>query len=142
MTRNDNNITDGCTDRGYIKADPGLHGSLLFHFRPMLPEEQAALAKHLQTQEPKRGTQLQAEAMVRKLVDWDNTIDGVEVPITVDTVRRLRPMLFSRLYLTISGVRPSDPIPGERSETDEKTGEVTLDDILGDRTENEAQQKN
>lgn len=139
---NENYIPDGCTDEGYIKEDRGLHGALEFSYRPMLPEEQSGIANIIAKQDGKRAVRTQSEAIARKLISWGLTHEGKEIPITADAIRRLRPMLFSRLYLVVAGLRPSDARPGEGEDSDESDGEQTLDDIMEGTHEADAQAKN
>lgn len=107
-----NVIQDGYTRSGYVAAVEGLHESLAFKFRPMLPETVDAVGESLKSKSARDGNRVLAAAIVNQLVEWSEVdADGKSLAITIDTVRRLPWKLFNRLYSVVSGMGPSDPLP-------------------------------
>lgn len=138
-----NYVTDDCQERGYIAEVPGIHGSIEFEYRPLLPEEQRGIADAAEKMNAKASTKIMADAMERKILSWDMVDErGAELPVTSEIIRRLKPSLFSRMYLVISSMRASDPKPGDEDAADKHKHEVTIDDILSGRSEEESQAKN
>lgn len=110
-------IRDGFTRTSFIKEVPGLHGELRFSYRPMLPEERNALRRVIGEAAGDKGNMLLQAALTKHLVDWNATDDqGDAVKISQDGVRRLPPALYDRLYLIVSGIDASDPLPDATEE--------------------------
>lgn len=107
-----NIIPDGYTEEGYIAEDVRLHGELRFSYRPMLAEDRDAIEKVARA-----GSAVQAHALYRKAVasrvtNWsEQDAHGVPVPINDANLKRMRPLLFDRLYNVVSGFRASDADP-------------------------------
>ena len=110
-----NIIRDGYTQRGYIEAVEGLHESVSFKYRPMLPEdvEFAEAEANKIGGDPRKAVRLIAAKVSQQLIEWDQTEDdGKEAPTDFETVRRLRYHVLNKLYRIIAGLVASDPTPG------------------------------
>ncbi len=109
-----NIIRDGYTERGYIEAVEGMHESVLFTYRPMLPED-VEFVEHEANKvgaDPKKAVQLIAAQVSKQLVSWDQKeADGSDAPTDFETVRRLRYQVLNKLYRIIAGLVASDPKP-------------------------------
>lgn len=103
-------IEDGYTADGYIAEIPGLHGSMDFKYRPMLPETRDRCQRAMV--DVAKGHKESREQIKRHLVEWDvKRGDGTDAPITVEMVGRLQPLLQDKLYSIVAGNMPSDPRP-------------------------------
>ena len=102
----ENFISDGYTETGFIAAVDGLHGELRFTFRPMLPEEVDEVQAVLDQEHVARSHEIIRGVLVRHIKSWS---DGL--PVTADSLRTIRPSLWNRLYLIVSGRQASDPDP-------------------------------
>ena len=101
-----NLISDGYTEPGYIAAREGMHGELRFAYRPMLPEQVDEVAAILDQGNVARSHETVRGVLVRQLQEWSES-----EPVSAASLRKLRPALWNRLYLIVSGRQPSDPDP-------------------------------
>ena len=101
-----NFISDGYTEPGYIAAVDGMHGELRFTYRPMLPEEVDQIQAVLDQENVARSHEAIRGVLVRQVKTWSDAL-----PVTADSLRTIRPALWNRLYLIVSGRQPSDPDP-------------------------------
>lgn len=113
-------IPDGYTRRGYIAAISGLHGSIKFEYRPLLPRERNSINQAVRREKAEKADVLESAALAKQLLSWDCTypVDGPDenlrgksMPITAANVQRLVPYLFDKLYMIVSGMDASDPDP-------------------------------
>jgi hypothetical protein len=102
-----NYIDDGYSELGYVKANPGIHEEFRFKFRPMLVADYSALREQNDKMSAAAYDRLVASAMVKQLVSWEM----MDRPIAVTSVLRLRALLFTRVYLIITGMEASDTDP-------------------------------
>ncbi len=119
---------DGYTEEGFIKGSPGLHGDLRFEFRPFIAEARSKLLRTQQEMaEEKRDVSI-AQALVEHLVSWDlRDAKGGQIKVTVDVARRLKPILFYRLWAILLGTEASDLDP--EWDDDEATEQVAIEEI-------------
>jgi hypothetical protein len=130
-----NIIRDGYTKRAKINGRPGIFGDLTFVFRPMLDEEvETVLQRSGQKRTAGRfaeATGIKAAAIVRQLKEWSETdASGNAVPITIDNVRRLQPLLLGLLLDVLCGYSAGDlPADATPEETDQyaRSLETALD---------------
>ena len=101
-----NFIDDGYTQAGFIAAREGMHDDLRFTYRPMLPEEVDKVQAVLEREDVAASHAAIRGVLLEKLKSWSD-----ELPVTADSLRRLRPALWNRLYLIAAGRQPSDPDP-------------------------------
>lgn len=114
-----NYIPDGYSQDAYLRESPGLHGEMRFRYRPMLVEEKNQIVAAADKKGAGQGDMLLAEAVARRIVEWDvRDAQGAVIPITADTVRRLRPTLFNRVFWVIAGVESADT--DERAEAESR----------------------
>jgi hypothetical protein len=112
-----NFISDGYTELGYIAAVDGMHGKLRFTFRPLLPEEVDEVQAVLSQDNVARSHEIIRGVLVRQVKSWSD-----DLPVSADSLRTIRPSLWNRLYLIVSGQQPSDPDPEATAE--ERSGWV------------------
>lgn len=116
-------IPDGYTINGYIAAVPGLYEAVRFRYRPMQAIERAEFFNRRDKLPVESQTKGNAQAIVDRLESWDLTIGpevealgcglkaGEPIPLTVEHVKRVNPVLFARLFSMICGTEPPDDDP-------------------------------
>lgn len=103
---------DGYTEKGFIKATPGLHGDLRFEYRPFLVEERSKLLRQLESLAQEKQDAIVAKTFSERITAWDlQDKDGKEIPVSMNVARRLKPSLFYRLWAIILGTDASDLDP-------------------------------
>ena len=102
---------DGYTRRGFIKARENDYGPLHFEYRPALPEERDEVMHVVRTKASGHANAVVRQLIAKQLVSWDvtNPKTGGAVEPTAESVRRLPPHMYDRLYFIIVGVQASDP---------------------------------
>ena len=109
-------IDDDYTEEGYIAIEAGYHEPLEFTFRPVLADKREAVSTLMNNADPDRvirGYEMAAQVMATdSLKSWSlKNRHGNAVPITAVNLRKVRGMLFDKLWLTVAGFRPSDVRP-------------------------------
>ncbi|PQO33330.1 hypothetical protein C5Y96_10790 [Blastopirellula marina] len=100
-------IDDGYTHEACIAEVSGIHGTLCITYRPMTHEERDQVAQSLVRETSgKSATDVLAQAIASHLSTWN-----IPLEIKTQNVKKLMPSLFDKLYATICGSRPSDPLP-------------------------------
>lgn len=102
----ENFINDGYTEAGYIAAVERMHGEMRFTYRPMLPEEVDEAQAVLDQNNVARSHGLIRGILVKRIIDWSS-----DLPVTVESLRTIRPVLWNRIYMIVAGRSPSDPDP-------------------------------
>lgn len=127
-----NYIRDGFTQDGYIAPMERRHGELRFKFRPMLPEdfEEFDVFRNSNILKPKAVVSRLAKECSDRLVAWSEQVDGKDVPIGPDYVKRLRHTLLSKLFQVIAGERASDEDPQNKSLPEDVQDEPSSKDPL------------
>lgn len=121
----DNFIRDGVTQQGFIAEQDGIHGSLLFSYRPMLgqhAELYADMIDKLMLQDPEKAYLKTVDVVSDYTTDWDQ-----DRPLSKESIRIIKKRLLIRMYSIIRGEQKSDPIPGSEGNIIARTG----DQILG-----------
>lgn len=137
-----NLINDGYTKTGYIEESEGLHESLRFEFRPMLPEEVEDSDAKIQKLGPRDSIRLIAALCASKVVEWSEVDDkGSMVEITPGTVGRLPYTVLGRMHRIVAGVGASDPLPHD-DQTDEEPDILRIVEGINGQAELEADRKN
>jgi hypothetical protein len=106
-------IDDGCTERGYVAAVPGLHEAVRFSYRPATTPEQNRLQIGCQKLDAEKALSLRFGFLVQRLVEWD-LVDRKSQPAprtTATLERHVKPALFWRLYNIVAGFEASDQDP-------------------------------
>lgn len=108
-------ISDGYTQDGYIAAERGLYEDFNFEFRPMTRTEIAILSKDiLKESNPQQQEFIAAKTVRKHIMSWDLKDERDEiVSLNTENIRRMHPMLFSRVYQILQGndvgdVKPND----------------------------------
>lgn len=100
-------IDDGYTEQARIAEDEGIHGELLFSFRPMTHDQREQVAGKLSSRKASETvTIIMARAIAHHVTEWN-----IELERTVANICRLRPALLDKLYAVVAGLRKSDPLP-------------------------------
>jgi hypothetical protein len=106
---------DGYTEPGYIKAIVGIHGDIRFTYRPMLIQEQSkatAEAGEAGRGKPERYDRVCAEKLAHHLLTWSlRDSSGTPLAIEINTLLRIKPMAFLRLWAIVLGTQASDIDP-------------------------------
>ncbi|QDU75433.1 hypothetical protein Pan97_24650 [Bremerella volcania] len=98
---------DGYTHEACITAEPGIHDALTFTYRPMTQEECDLVSQAIARQTSgASATRLLAQTIAVHVTSW-----SMPREISTDEIKQLVPSLFDKLYATIAGKRPSDPLP-------------------------------
>jgi len=104
-----NLIQAGYTEKGFVKAEKGIHGELRFEFRPVLVTDRSAHVSAIDGMKADAFDRKTAEVIEQHLISWDVTnAKGQPVPPTRINILRLKPRLFAKLYSIILGFEPSD----------------------------------
>lgn len=105
-------ITNGFRQPGFVEREEGLHCAVLFEFEPMLPEEVDALDFKCSQLSPEAARVASAERLAKAITKWDiKTETGESAVINVNSVRRLRPGVFIKMFNIVRGMRPTDIHP-------------------------------
>jgi hypothetical protein len=105
---------DGFTESGYLKAVPRLHEALRFKFRPCLVQESSRYFQEAANLGPEEADRKAAELIASKLVSWDLHYPSNKtgtVPVSPESVLRLKRRLFQRLLEIIVGLAAPDDDP-------------------------------
>lgn len=109
-------IDDGYQEPGYIAAEEGLHGPLEFEFRPILAAQRDRANSLIQREQPQfdRFHEEAGKALAGAVKRWSITDrSGNPVPITADTLKRIKPRLLDKLWVVCTGAMTSDARPGQ-----------------------------
>ncbi len=96
-----NIIDDGYTITANIEPVHGHYDCLVFTFRPLLQEQFEAIEAKIEKVGGERGVEIIARALASQIVSWSES-----VPPSADSIRRIRPPLFGKVYRIISGMEP------------------------------------
>lgn len=128
-------LDDGYTEKGYIAAEPGLHGALRFEFRPMLLAQRTPLLDRWEKLEPTKRDAIMAEFVTPNLLSWSLTdARGATVPISAANVLRLRPALQGKLVNVIMGLAAGDMDPEATDADRSATAELELRALLANQS--------
>lgn len=106
-------LDDGYLFRSAIDKVSGLHGTLLFTRRPMLPadveEAQAAVDAGMRSGNPRMASAAAARTIESFVTEW-NVVGkgGAIVPVTAENAAKLPPAIYNKLLLVLYGSRSSD----------------------------------
>lgn len=114
------------TEPGYIAARPPAHRALRFKFVPMMGEQRDKInAAYREGQ----GTYFRvgSREIAPFIKEW-SLLNGAgkPVPISVDSIRRLKPMLLDKLIDIISGAGVSDIDPDWTDEVKDVADDLTI----------------
>jgi hypothetical protein len=117
---------DGYTEAGVIVAVPGLYPRIEIEFRPMLMQERADYFKGAEQLQGGNLRRFAAGYLKKHLVKWDLRNRKREaVPITVETVMKLKERLFNRLFAIVSTDEAPDIEPDKLPEArDEDAADI------------------
>jgi hypothetical protein len=106
-------LSDGYSEKAFLRGVPKLHGALRFTFRPVLAENRADFVERNGRLDAREQTRKAAELIKGQLVEWDlRTPKGEVVPVSTDAILRLHPRLLDRLLWVVTGVEPWDDDDG------------------------------
>ena len=108
---------DGYTERAALDAVTHVHPRVEFTYRPMLVEEAGDYYRAAQLAQGAALRRLMASYLARHLKSWDvKGVDGNVLALDHKTLLRLKPRLFNRLFLVVSGDDAPDARPGQSAE--------------------------
>jgi hypothetical protein len=125
---------------GYIaKSEFGVYPELRFEYTPLDYEGRQKIdkAQREARENPEKSTLLTCSTIKNHLQGWEanqshlfshvpGNPDGDALPLTVTSVRQLKPMLIDRLFLIIMGFAASDPVPGASDEESEDYADTII----------------
>jgi hypothetical protein len=101
-------IDDGYTERGYFREVSGHYPEIRLEYRPLLVAERTDAFDASDKLTPREGQIAAAEIMANRIKWWDlKDRNGNSVPITSETLQKVKPNLFENLWALIAGVSPS-----------------------------------
>ena len=110
-----NCIEDGLLQPAFVEAVRGLHGSCLFEFSPVVPEEWEGFEQKKEAVAAKSATQARAmigEFLSTKIKKWDiKDSKGNLVQITERSCRKLRASLQAKIFNIVVGIGATDLHP-------------------------------
>ena len=105
-------IDDGYTETRTIDAVPRIHPEMVVTYRPTTPQEQAAWAAGLQGKSIPDCKSITAKMLGEHTVSWN-----FEREVSLDSLLRMKPMLYDKLYQLVFGEYGGD---SEAAEADAK----------------------
>lgn len=122
-------IADGYEESGYLREEARLYPAVRFRYRPLLTEERNRLLAENAKLPAGGATRNTAKVLALKVRSWSLTdAAGEPLPVTVETVLRLRPALYERLLGVVFGYHSCDEDPEAKATSEEK--EQSLADQL------------
>lgn len=131
-------IEVGYTRPFYIAPIPGAHGMVRGFYKPMLPEQSAAITDARTEPKTEKWYRKCASLIVHHLVNWSLTMKDEHCPeeiqrdITAANLLRLHPAILRRLIDIVSGYGASDMDPEWPSEEKQQHAEDELASALED----------
>lgn len=118
---------DGYTESGYIAEVAGLCPEIRFEYRPTRQEEREHLTDRMRKLSPntKAANKASYAFLAGKLKSWNLTdADGNEVLITDGIVSQLKPFVFDRLFLIVTGQAAPDQDPQAGEEAQRREAQI------------------
>jgi|GEM_PF-1684504 len=104
-------ISDGYTQRGFIRGEPRLHPAIRFEYRPATLPEVVGYRKQAATLDAMPLYQHAAKFVSGKLLSWDLQDGETSAPTSPEWLLKLRYALFLRLLNIVLGLDASDEDP-------------------------------
>jgi hypothetical protein len=102
-------IPDGFTASIYLAEIPRVYEAVRARYRPLLAEDRAEFLAQEERLAPRQRERAGAKMLEAQLVDWDLHDDqGQPLPVKVDVILRLQPLLRRRLSLIVLGLDSGD----------------------------------
>lgn len=110
-------IDDGYTEDGFVRKRPGMWDEdLRFLFRPLTVGQQKMLVQKCYKRREKGDDaavldelKFQAQAVAHAIKEWDyKRPDGKEIPVSSESLLKMKPMLFAAVCSIVCGYEPSD----------------------------------
>jgi hypothetical protein len=103
---------DAYYERGFIRDVPGLHPAVRFVYRPMDIRKVGRMETVFAKEKDQSKVYIQQATTIvdqKHLIEWDvKDAKGAVLPITVDNLMRIKPMIFIGICAVIMGRGPSD----------------------------------
>jgi len=120
-------IPDGYEEPGYIAEQAGLYPEVRFTYRPMRVDDRDTLARASSGKKPSECCKILSAAMANRIASWSVTnAAGLRLPVDAAAILTLRPRLFDRLYMIISGESSSDIDPTAAPQAKNEEAEAAL----------------
>lgn len=116
-------ISDGYTEKGYIKEVPRLHGEVRFEYRVMLSDKIREVLHSWDLISAAEKTRRIHAVVVKQMVSWDLEEDGKPLPIDAKTLPRLKRNIVEKLFNIVMQLDVPDEV--------EQPEELDLDKVLG-----------
>lgn len=100
---------DGYTIDGFVREIPGAHDAVRFRYRPMTPEVRDGYIVMIDKAGPLKASVVSAEIVAKRIESWSITDQqGKPLPVSAQTLRRLHPILFTRIIGIVVGSHAND----------------------------------
>lgn len=100
---------DGYTLDGFVREIPGAHGEMSFRYRPMTPEVRDSYIVMIDKAGPLKASIVSAEIVAKRIESWSATDhQGKALAVSSQALRRLHPILFTRIIGIVVGTHASD----------------------------------
>lgn len=104
-------IDDGQVFSNHIDAEPGFHHGITYKFRPVGNAELAQLKHDLNSLEDVAALERAHRFLIEHLTEWDQQdANGKPLPITLENVNRMRPMLPTQIIQAVMANRSTESI--------------------------------
>ena len=143
-------IEDGYTEDGFVRQRRGMFDQdLRFLFRPLTVAQREAMLFKCAKRRAKGDDAgivaelaLQAGVVAKQILEWDyKRPDGKPIPISAESLLKMKPMLFSAVCSIVQGYEPSD-LDDEAPHLQAKNDEAEIAEILGGGSTEEFDAKN
>ena len=131
-------IPDGYERDAKINAVPGLHGELIFKYRPLIYQQVSRMRAATGQFSNFRTGEVKLGAISSQITEW-NVVNEAGDPLehTAANVERLHPAICDQLFNIVAGFDP-----GDLDTPSDDQSEMSLESILSGETQDEADAKN
>lgn len=131
-------IEDGYTEDGFVRRRPGMWDEdLRFLYRPMTVIQQKKLMREVSKKredDVDGQLKLQALAVCKQIIEWEyKRPDGRSVEVSVDSLLKMKPMLFAAVCSIVGGFEPSD-VDHDQPHRVSENDEAAMQRIFGEET--------
>jgi len=113
---------DGYTEMAYIEAKLGMHGEFRFEYRPLLVEQRSLALRTMNELKDEEQDVVVAKKLASQLTSW-----SIDKPVAYETVRRLHPAIFYRVWGIVLGTSASDLDPKWLDEKKKRDTELLVE---------------
>ncbi len=127
-------ITDGYTEKAFIKGIPGMYENVHFEYRTMLSDKIRAVTHSWALLSAAEQTRRINSVILKQVISWDIEHEGEVLPVEQKVLSRLRHNLMDRIFNIVAQFEAGDIETVESEELD-------LDKLLDETTTIDEQQE-